>query len=181
MIFFVLTMFLILSSGVIISFGTSVPSIANQLQGPINCDINGIPAATCTFPQYNPPTPTNVTGPVTQNGQPVQIPWWQCLFSLACVVRSAVGTVGQATGTTGLAQQVWNGFSEVAYGLGYFGTFSFVFFNKLIQAIFLIFGITNIMSTDYSIPFLQYFWLGFFIFYILYGVSMLKPGGSGMQ
>ncbi len=170
-LFFILTMFLVLSSGVLIQFGTSVPSIANQLTGPINCDINNIPTTTCQFAQYNPPTPTNVTQALSQT------PWWKCIFSVPCVVASVTGSVGGQSA----AQSIWNGMSEIAYALGYYATFAYVFFNKLVQAIFLIFGITQIMSTDYGIPFLQYFWLSFFIFYIMYGISMLKPGGSGMS
>jgi hypothetical protein len=168
--FFILTMFLILSSGVLIMFGTSVPSIASQLQGPIDCDINNIPQTTCQFAQYNPPTPANVT--VVLN----QTPWWKCIFSVPCVIASTVGTVAGSSN----AQAIWNGMSEIAYAMGYYATFAYVFFNKAVQAIFLIYGITTLMSTDYGIPLLQYFWLAFFVFYIMYGLSMLKPGGSGL-
>jgi len=169
-IFLFLTMFLLISSGLIIAVGVSVPTIASQIQGPVNCDVQGVPQATCTFPQYLPPTPTNVT--VALN----QIPWWQCIFSLPCVAASVTGAVGGQT----TAQSVWNGFSQIAYGFGYFGQFTFVFFNKAIQAFFLILAITSIMSTDFNIPFIQYIFLGFVVFYIMYGISMLKPGGSGL-
>jgi hypothetical protein len=170
-LFLFLTMFLIVSSGLIILVGVSVPSIAQQIQGPINCDAQGIPVATCTFPQYQPPTPTNVTVALNQT------PWWSCIFSLPCVAASVSGAVGGQT----TAQSVWNGFSQVAYGMGYFGQFTFVFFNKALQAFFLILAITTLMSTDFGIPFLSYIFLGFVIFYIMYGISMLKPGGSGLD
>ena len=177
-LFFILTMFLILFGGLLIQYGVSTPSIANQLQAPINCVINNVPVTSCSFPQYNPPTPTNVTAPVTQNGQAV--PWWQCLISTYCVVKSVIGSVGQATGTTGTAQAIWNGMSELAYSMGYFMTFIYVFIIKLVSGIFLLNGITQIMSQDFGIPFLQYFWIGIIVFYIMYGISMLKPGGSGL-
>jgi len=171
-IFFVLTMFLVISSGLIISVGLTVPSIASQIQGPVNCEVNGIPQATCTFPQYLPPTPTNVTVALNQT------PWWKCIFSLPCVAASVTGAV---TGSTSTAQSVWNGFSQVAYGMEYFGNFLYVFFNKVIQAFFLMNAIMSLMQTDFNIPFLQYIFLTFIIFYIMYGISMLKPGGSGMS
>jgi hypothetical protein len=170
-IFLFLTMFLIISSGLIVAVGVSVPTIATQIQGPVNCDVQGIPQATCTYPQYIPPTPTNVTVALSET------PWWKCIFSLACVAASVTGAV---TGSTTTAQSVWNGFSQIAYGIEYFGNFAYVFFNKLIQAFFLILAITSIMSTDFNIPFLQYIFLSFIIFYIMYGISMLKPGGSGL-
>jgi len=165
-------MFLIISSGLIVAIGVSVPTISTQIQGPVNCDVNGIPQATCTYPQYLPPTPTNVTVALNET------PWWRCIFSLPCVAASVTGAV---TGSTTTAQSVWNGFSQIAYGIEYFGNFMYVFFNKLIQAFFLILAITSIMSTDFNIPFLQYIFLSFIIFYIMYGISMLKPGGSGMS
>jgi hypothetical protein len=169
-----LTLFLVLFSGVLVQYGVATPSIANQLVGPVNCDVNNAPVATCQFPQYNPPIPTNVTTPTPS------IAWWQCLVSTLCVIKTVIGSVGQATGTTGTAQSIWNGLSEIAYSLGYFMTFIYVFFNKLIQGIFLVNGITQIMSQNFSIPILQYFWIGLIVFYIMYGMSMLKPGGSGL-
>jgi hypothetical protein len=154
----------------LIQFGTSVPSIASQIQGPVNCDINNIPVTTCSFPTYNPPVPTNVTTIVNQT------PWWKCILSVPCVLLSVTGSVGGST----TAQSLWNGLSELTYAFGYYGVFAYVFFNKAIQGIFLVYGITSVMSTDYGIPLLQYIWLSFFVFYIMYAISMLKPGGSGL-
>jgi hypothetical protein len=164
-------MFLVLFSGVIVQYGIATPAIANQLQGPVNCDVNNVPVATCQFPQYNPPTPTNVTQILSQT------PWWKCMFSVPCVIASVTGSVGGSSS----AQSIWNGMSEIAYALGYYATFAYIFFNKLVQGVFLVNGITQIMSQNFGIPFLQYFWIGLIVFYIMYGMSMLKPGGSGMS
>lgn len=176
-IFFTLTMFLILSSGLISLYGLSVPSISNQLQGPINCDINNLPQGTCAFPLYAPPKPTNTTNPPSS----VIDSWPNCIyvgfatlnpFACASAVSGTVSNVGQA---------IWNGLVQVSYVGFYVSELAFIFLNKLVQAIFLVFGITQLMSSDFSIPFLQFIWLGFFVFYIMYGISMIKPGGSGMS
>jgi hypothetical protein len=163
-------MFLVLSSGVLIMFGVSVPSIANQIQGPVNCELNNIPTATCSYPIYSPPKVGNatITGPTSA------APFPACLLFIPSCFNGAISTI------TNTGAAIWNGLQQVAYAMAYYGIFAYVFFNKIVQGIFLIFGITSIMSTDYGIPLLQYFWLAFFVFYIMYGLSMLKPGGSGL-
>lgn len=167
-IFLVLTLFLSLFSGFLIQFGLATPAIASQIQGPINCDINNSPALTCQFPQFRPPTPTNITS----SGN--SLPWYLCILSTPCVIQVVTGSVGLSS----TAQAIWNGLSEIAYGIEYFSVFAYVFFNKLIQGILLLYGITQIMSTDFGILGLQYIFTAFIIFYIVMGISLLKPAGS---
>lgn len=175
-IFFTLTMFLVLSSGMIAIYGSSVPSIASQLQGPINCDINNYPSGTCSFPPYAPPTPSNITVVVSAVNS-----WPTCVY-VGFATLNPLQCSSAVSGTiTNVGQSIWNGLVQVAYIGFYFSEFAFVFFNKLLQGIFLVYGITQLMSSDFSIPFLQYIWLAFLIFYIMYGLSMLKPGGSGLS
>lgn len=167
-IFFTLTMFLILSSSLIALYGLQVPSIANQLQGPINCDINNIPQSVCQFPQYSPPTPSNVTTTGTSKAAPFP----QCLLVLPTCFTGAVSSI------TNTGNAIWNGAQQLAYAVGYISILTFIFFNKLVQGIFLVYGITQFMSTDYGIPFLSSIWLALFVFYIMYGISLLKPAGN---
>ena len=168
-IFFTLTMFLILFSGTIAIYGLSVPTIAQQLQAPINCEINNIPRGSCEFPQYSPPQVSNAT-----TTQATNAPFPQCLLFFVSCFSGGVTTI------TNVGSAIWNGLQQLAYSAAYADSFAFVFFNKAIQAIYLIFGITQIMSQDFGIPLLTYFWVGLIVFYIMYGFSMLKPGGSGL-
>lgn len=169
-IFFTLTLFLVLFSGIIGLYGLSVPTIANQIQAPINCEINNIPKGSCEFPQYSPPQ-TNATTTQTSTAAPFP----QCLLFFVSCFTGAVSTI------TNTGQAIWAGMQQASYALAYGDVFAYVFFNKAIQAVFLIYGITQIMSQDFGIPILSYFWVGLVVFYIMYGFSMLKPGGSGLS
>lgn len=161
-------MFLVLSNGLIALYGLQVASISNQLQGPINCDINNIPQSVCQFPQYSPPAPSNVTTTGTSKAAPFP----QCLLVLPTCFTGAVSSI------TNTGNAIWNGMQQVAYALGYISILTFIFFNKLVQGIFLVYGITQLMGTDFGIPGLQYVWVGLLIFYVVFGITLLKPGGS---
>lgn len=167
-IFFTITFFLVLGNGIIALYGLQVPSIANQLQGPINCDINNIPQAVCQFPQYSPPAPSNTTTTGTSKAAPFP----QCLLVLPTCFTGAVSTI------TNTGNAIWNAGQQVAYALGYVSILTFIFFNKLVQGIFLVYGITQLMSSDFGIPGLQYIWVAILIFYVTFGITLLKPGGS---
>lgn len=177
-IFFVLTLFALLFSGVLVEYGLSVPSVVNSLQGPISCDVNNIPTTTCSFPVWNPPPLTGVNNTSTATGKP-SIPWWQCVLYIQVCIASSTSTVTNAATSAGTA--IWNGLQLIAYSIGWFAVATVVFFNKTLQGILLIYGITQIFTfTDFRIPLLSYFFIAFVIFYIMYGISMLKPGGSGL-
>jgi hypothetical protein len=164
-------MFLILFSGTIAIYGLSVPAISQQLQAPINCEVNNTPRDRCEFPLYSPPLAGNAT--TTQASQSAPFP--QCLLFFVSCFTGAVSTI------TNTGQAIWAGLQQVAYAAAYADGFAFIFINKAIQAVYLIFGITQIMSQDFGIPILSYFWVALIIFYIMYGFSMLKPGGSGLS
>lgn len=166
-IFFTLTMFLVLSSGLIAMYGLSVPSIANQLTGPINCDINNLPQSTCQFPLYSPPTPSNVTVSSSKAA-----PFPACLLIFVTCFNGATSTI------TNTGNAIWNGLIQIAYAGSFISILTFIFFNKLVQGIFLVFGITQLMSSDFGIPFLSSIWLALLIFYVVYGITLIKPGGS---
>ena len=172
-IFLTLTMFLVLFSGLLVSYGLATPSIVSAVQGPINCDVNQVPTQTCAFPAWRPPNIGNVT--TTQSGTSQSLPWYLCWTYLPSCWAGAVTTISN------VGNAIWNGLQLIAYAMGWFAIATFVFFNKLVQAILLIFGITQVMTqTGGFIVFLPYFFLSYLIFYIMYGISMLKPGGSGL-
>ena len=103
------------------------------------------------------------------------LPWYLCWTYLPSCWAGAVTTISN------VGNAIWNGLQLIAYSMGWFAIATFVFFNKLVQGILLIFSITQIMSqTGGFITFLPYFFLSYLIFYIMYGISMLKPGGSGL-
>jgi hypothetical protein len=169
-IFFVMTMFLLTFSGMIVQYGISNTSVATQLQTPINCVINNLPISTCAFPTYSPPTVSNAT--TTSSSKAVSFP--ECLLYIPSCFNGAVSTI------TNVGSAIWNGLQQVAYALAFANISVFIFFNKMLQTAFLFAGILGIINQGYGIPFITYFFLGFFIFYIMYGISMLKPGGSGL-
>jgi hypothetical protein len=163
-----LIMFIFTFIGLLTLFGITQPGFQQAIQTPSQCLINDNPPEKCSFPSWNPPIPANIT--TTQN----QVPWYQCIISTVCIVRSVTGVIGGSTG-----QAIWNGMSEIAYGLSLIPQSIFVFFNKLGSLIFLLNGINQFLNSDLGVPFVGYIFFGFAILLVVFGGAMLKPGGHG--
>lgn len=167
-IFAYLIMFVVIFSGILTLYGSSQPGFSNAINAPNQCLINNVPPDTCSYPVWNPPTPTNVT---VLKGQ---VPWYLCILNVPCVIGSVVGISSPST-----AQSIWNGMSELAYAVGLVPQYAFVFFNKIGAGIFLIGGIASFLNQDQGVPFLGYLFTAFLILIGVFLVAMVKPGGHG--
>lgn len=164
-----LSVFTFMFLGLSVLFGTTQPGFQNAINAPDQCLFNNNPAPTCSFPTWNPPRPNNITTTVNQ------VPWWQCLLSVPCVVQSVAGS----TGVSSTAQQVWNGLSIIGYAIGLIPVYTFVFFNKLYNSLLLVNTMISLINTDYGVPFLSYFFFAFTFIWLFIGVAIFKPGGHG--
>jgi len=154
--------------GLSTAYGVTQPKFNSAIYAPTQCLFNNNPTGSCSFPVWNPPQPSNVTAVAKST------PWYQCIFSTACVIATVTGT---SVGTTG--QAIWNGMSEIAYGISLFPIYAFVFFNKIFQVLVLMNAIFSVMNNDYGVPFLSYIFFAFTTLTIVYGIAVLKPGGHG--
>ena len=155
--------------GLSVLFGTTQPGFQNIINVPQQCLFNNNPTATCSFPVWNPPQPTGISFNSSQ------VPWYQCILSVPCVVQTVTG----GTGVSSTAQQIWNGLSEIGYAIGLFPVYAYVFFNKIYEAILLVNAMTSLINTDYGVPFLSYIFFTFAFIWIFLGMAIFKPGGHG--
>jgi hypothetical protein len=168
-IFAYIIMFIMISTGLLVLYGVTQPAFQNTVNAPYQCLVNSNPSASCAFPTWNPPTPSNVT--TTLN----QIPWWKCILSTPCVFAAVTGSIGGAS----TAQSIWNGFSIFGYGIGVFLQSVFVFFVKLEAGGLFLTGLITFLNDDSGVPFLGNIYLAFEIFLVIFGIALIKPGGSG--
>jgi hypothetical protein len=160
---------IIITSGLLVLYGSTQPGFQSIVGGPYNCLVNNTPTNNCQFPTWNPPTPLNVTTALNQ------IPWYKCIFSVPCVAASVTGSVGgQST-----AQSIWNGFSIFGYGIGVFMLTIWVGLVKLEAGASFLTGLVSFLNNDSGVPFLGNFYLAFEVLLVIFGIALIKPGGSG--